>query len=101
MSDEEDRMEAAKKRYFDAAHAVQSGVMYKMQLEKSFVSRKHLRTGIDCQKADMEGLVTLLISKGILTELEYMEALATSMEREQQRWEQEISKLMKTAVTLG
>jgi hypothetical protein len=97
----EERMEAAKQRYLAAAHAVQSGVMAKMKHDKSFVSRKQMRTGIDCQKADMEGLVTLLISKGIISEVEYMEALAVSMERERQRWEQEISNLVGTPVTLG
>lgn len=105
MSEEDEtikaRIHAAHVRYMAAGHAVQSGVKAKIENDRKFATPKDLRTGIDTSKADMLGLVTLLISKGVFSELEYLEAIATSMEKERQRYELEVSQLLGMAVTLA
>ena len=88
-------------RYDAAAHAVQSGIAAIMGLDPKFASPKSLRTGLDCGKADMEGLVTLLIAKGVFTEAEYGTAMADAMEREKARWEADVSTRMGHKVSLG
>src|SRR6478609_5667341 len=62
--------------YLKQAHRVQTAIA--MNPNKTAMEPKHMRTGIDMSKADMAGLVTLLISKGILTREEYAEAITQS-----------------------
>lgn len=78
------RIDAAKKRWADAAHAMQSGVAYEMNLPErvSATEPKHLRVGVNAALADHGSLVRLLIAKGVFTEVEYLEAIATGMEAE-------------------
>lgn len=45
---------------------------------KKMLEPKHLRVGIDMSKADMKGLVELLIAKGVFTADEYMAAVTKS-----------------------
>lgn len=78
------RIDSARDRYLAAAHAMQSGVAY--DPDKSSQEPKHLRVGINSGKVEHEGLVTLLASKGIITEVEYYEAMAEAMEREWLRY---------------
>lgn len=78
MSVEEDLL-----RYTRAAHALQTAV----QLDHARTGAadgtpKHLRVGINLSKSDQAALVQLLISKGILTEAEYIKALADQAEAE-------------------
>lgn len=73
--------------YEGATHGVQTAIKFRMETEqveenKSFVGRKHMRTGIDMSKADMLGLATLLIDKGIITPEEYMEAMRLAANNE-------------------
>ena len=68
------------KTYEEHAHAVQSAIEFspnKRQLEP-----KHLRVGIDMQKADTLGLVRLLIEKGVFTCEEYAAAVTSSAAEE-------------------
>ena len=90
-----------KDRYDAAAHAVQTGIATLMGLDPKLASPKNLRTGLDCGKADMEGLVTLLIAKGVFTEAEYGAAMADAMEREKARWEADMSTKLGRKVSLG
>jgi hypothetical protein len=88
MSIEED-----KKRYDAAAHAMQTGVAYEMSVYGDGIaatSPKHLRVGVNSALADIEGLVTLLMSKGLFTREEYYTAIADAMEREKQRYQQRV-----------
>lgn len=77
--------------YEAAMHGVQSAIKYKMEnnLTKS-VDLKHLRVGIDGSKADMLGLVELLISKGVFTSEEYLEYLRRSANNELHMHEEEV-----------
>ena len=90
-----------KDRYDAAAHAVQTGIATLLGLDPKLASPKNLRTGLDCGKADMEGLVTLLIAKGVFTEAEYGAAMADAMEREKARWEADMSTKLGRKVSLG
>ena len=84
MSDADDkaRVTAATRRYLAAGHAIQSGVAAQHAQGSPDGSSKHLRVGLNLRAVDQAGLVRLLISKGIITEVEYHEALADSAERE-------------------
>ena len=77
-------------RYYAACHAVQSGVAMMMNYAPSDTTPKHLRVGINMTKVDQAGLVRLLISKGLFTELEYLTAIADEAERERDRYVAEI-----------
>lgn len=78
-----------KARYKRAAHGMQTGVAWEMlnQPLSAATSPKHLRVGINSAMADQEGLVRLLIAKGIITEEEYTTAMADAMERERGRYQ--------------
>jgi len=77
-------------RYDDACHAMQSGVAYTMAMKMNDeTTPKHLRVGVNSAMVEHGALIDLLIKKGLMTELEYWEALATAMETEVRRYEQE------------
>lgn len=78
-----------KERYERAAHRVQTSVAF--MGERPADLYKDLRTGVDMSKADMGGLVTLLIEKGVFTLAEYIAAIAASAEREAEAKENELS----------
>lgn len=106
MTDEE-RIEAANKRYGAAMHAVQAGVAMRMELDandgiaaRSFTSPKHLRVGVESAMVTDKGLAQLLIAKGIINEVEYHEAMAKAAEEERADWEAELSKALGAMVTL-
>lgn len=80
MTDEE--------RYLAAAHGMQTGVAYVMEKDPSETTPKHLRVGINCAMSDQGGLAALLIEKGIITLEEYKKAIADSMERERDNYQQ-------------
>ena len=85
MTIEDDR-----RRYLEAAHAVQSGITMMSHTNPRLFEAKHARVGIDTAKVEQAGLVTLLISKGLFTEAEYVAAIADAMEEEQRRSELEL-----------
>jgi hypothetical protein len=94
------RIEAADRRYYDAAHGVQAGIGMWMDLDPVLFTPKHLRVGIDAQKADLWGLAKLLMDKNVITRVEYHEAMAASMEEERGRWEKEIGERLGSKITL-
>jgi hypothetical protein len=82
------------KRYTDAAHGMQTGVKVEMARDGHLddtrlgaVSPKHLRVGVNTAKVDQAALAGLLMAKGLITEEEYLTALAEGMEREHRRYE--------------
>ena len=90
-----------KERYAAAAHAMQSGVAMEMDYRSQPTELKHLRVGVNAAMVDHCGLVKLLIAKGVITEAEYLEAIADAMEAEKARYELRISELLGRKVTLG
>lgn len=83
--------EEINKRYTELAHALQSGVAMMMNINPKDTEPKHLRTGVNMALVDSASLATLLISKGIITEEEYGDALIAGLEREVESYETMIS----------
>ena len=77
----------ARTRYLAAAHAMQSGVAAKMQIDPGETTPKHLRVGVNSAMSEHSGLATLLMAKGVITEQEYTVAMADAMEREKALYE--------------
>jgi hypothetical protein len=91
----------AMQRYQAAAHAMQSGVAAKMGCDPSETTPKHLRTGVNSAMVEHSALAELLMAKGVFTEDEYQEALATGMEREVRLYEDWLSQHTGVNITLG
>lgn len=80
-----------KERYTNAVHAMQSGVATLMNFDANETSPKHLRVGVNSALCDSSALAKLLISKGLITEEEYLKAEADMMEEEVKRYEQSLA----------
>jgi hypothetical protein len=81
-------IEQARQRYHAAAHGMQSGVAAKMNVDPAETTPKHLRVGVNSAMVDTSAMATLLIAKGVITEQEYVAAVADAMEREKALYEQ-------------
>ena len=75
--------------YDEAAHGMQSAVLWEMQLEevpltnhKAAASPKHLRVGVNSAMVEHSALAHLLMTKGIITEAEFLEELRLAMNHE-------------------
>lgn len=91
-------------RYTAAAHAMQSGVAMDMETDthsQGATTPKHMRVGVNSALVDSAALAELLISKGVITEAEYLEAMATGMEREAKRYEEILSRRFGKPITLA
>lgn len=75
--------------YAEAAHGLQSAIEF--DPEYTGTQPKHLRVGIDMQKADTMGLVTLLIAKGVFTLEEYVEHMRLAANTELANREEELT----------
>lgn len=84
-----EKLENLLKRYKAAGHRVQTALA-SMPDDKR-LTPKHIRTGLDLSKSDMAGFARLLISKDIITEAEYIEAITEAAEEEAHSYEIEIS----------
>lgn len=94
-------IEDAYQRYVAAAHAMQSGVAAKMERDPSETTPKHLRTGVNSSMVENSALVKLLVSKGVLTDEEWAEALAEGMEDEVRLYEKWLTEKIGTNISLG
>lgn len=74
-------------RYFAAAHAMQTGVALKMNFEPEDTGPKQLRVGVNTAMVEHSALAYLLMSKGIISRVEYFEALAQAMESERDKYQ--------------
>jgi len=78
-------LDALTKRYFTAAHGVQSAIAFEMQNfgdHAAGADHKHLRVGLSMTLVDNAALGQLLVRKGLITDREYYEAIAVGAERE-------------------
>lgn len=82
MPSELDRLKDLGLTYKEAAHGVQSHIAYGIQIGEHATEPKHLRLGIDMEKADTLGLVCLLMDKGVITPEEYHEYLRRAANHE-------------------
>lgn len=99
MTDQE-RISELAAEYQQLAHAMQSGVAAEMHFTKQ-TEPKHLRVGVNSALVDASSLARLLISKGLITELEYVEAIRDGMAEEVKRYEQRLSEHYGRTVRLG
>jgi hypothetical protein len=81
---------ALNERYVVAAHAMQTGVALEQVHNPGPTLPKHLRVGINSALVNQAALARLLIDIGIITEEEYLKALAEEMERERDRYEEHL-----------
>lgn len=89
-------------RYMDAAHAMQSGVGFKIQKDGGpDCTPKHLRVGINSAHVSVDALTQLLLQHGIFTIEELEQQLAEAMEREAERYETELKATYGTGIKLG
>lgn len=84
-------LEDDNRRYHEAAHAMQTAVKIDQERGSQDGSPKHLRVGINSAMVNHDAIATLLIDKGIITEEEYVAALAAAMEREVARYRERIN----------
>ena len=81
------------------SHAIQSGVAAK-QAYSDECTPKHLRTGINVAMCETGALAHLLIVKGVFSELEWLSTVNAFLLNEVKMYEQELSALTKTKITL-
>jgi hypothetical protein len=93
-------VENLKARYRAALHAVQTGVRTLIEMGDTLATPKHLRVGIDSAHVSDGALVRLLISKGVITEREHLEALVVQAEEERGSYEDRLSKKTGKKITL-
>lgn len=90
--------------YTHHARRMQAGVEYTMQDSKE-CQPKHLRVGVNTALADQGSLARLLIKKGVITEMEYLESIADGMKQEadayENRVQQKFSPNWETDIRLG
>lgn len=97
-----ERLQRKMNEYLGLMHAVQSGVAMEHQMDPSDGSPKHLRVGINSALVSNSALVELLVSKGVFTDEEYLDALIKKTREEKENYEQRLTALTggKTKVTL-
>jgi putative aminopeptidase FrvX len=95
--------EQDKQRYFEAMHAMQSGVALKMNWDEVEASPKHLRVGMNSALVSNGALVKLLIDKGLISEDEFYKELADFAERDVASYQAEVNAHYGTddTITLG
>lgn len=88
-------------RYVQAAHAMQTGVAFKMQYDPAETTPKHLRVGVNSAHVSIAALTQLLIDKGVFTMDEYAAANAKAMEDEVEKYRAWLSKRTGASIELG
>ena len=86
--------------YGAALHAMQTGVGFEMEQRSRPTEPKHLRVGVNTALCDQAGLIRLLVSKGIITEEEYLDAITAEMNAEVERYEKRLSEKTGSNITL-
>lgn len=93
-------IEEAEARYRAAMNALQAGISTKNELVPRDTEPRVLRTGINSAMMQASALAHLLMEKGVITKLEWFSALADMAEYEVKIYEDEISQILGTKVTL-
>lgn len=95
------RLDELAKELASLQHAVQSGVAMKIKYDGLSIRPKQLRVGVNSALVFNAALVRLLVDKGVFTQEEYAEAAVQEMAEEVTRYENELTKLTGTKITLG
>lgn len=99
--DEAEAIRAQDDRYMRALHAMQSGIKQAMEIGATSTEPKHLRVGVSSALIDSAAIASLLIKKGIITELEYRTELADLVEDEVKTYEDRLSQHFGNKITLA
>ena len=94
------KLEELRAEYERLAHAMQSGVNFKMGIDPKETTPKHLRVGVNAAMSDQCGLARLLLAKGVFTEEEYFQAMVDAMREEMQRYQAWLEARLGKSVTL-
>lgn len=95
-------IEEKRERYKELLHAMQTGVAYVQAKDPIDGSPKHLRVGINAAMIEHAALANLLIRKGIITDEEYVDGIIAELEREVERYTQQVRDLYGSdSITLG
>lgn len=94
-----DRVAALRAEWESLAHAMQAGVAFEQARGSEDGTPKHLRVGINAALSDHGALVALLIRKGVITELEYLDAIVEQMRDEVRAYERRASAKMNASIT--
>lgn len=97
---DEELIAALDAEYRGLLHAMQSGVAMCMEFDGAHTP-KHLRVGINSAMVSHQGLVALLVDKGLITLVECYTALRDAIAAEVKMYERELSEKLGTKVTLG
>ena len=62
---------------------------------------KHLRVGVNAALCDGSALAKLLIAKGVISEAEYLKAIADEAEREASEYQDRVRTLLGPTATIG
>ncbi len=99
MTDEQ-RVASAIERYQRHMHGMQAGVAIDVADGEKNIEPKHLRVGVNSAMVESSALAQLLISKGVITQVEYLEALANGAEAEHRSYEKTISERKNARISL-
>lgn len=88
---EQTQFNAEVQRYNSLIHAMQTGVKFSHEHGSTDGSPKHLRVGVNSAMCEAGAILHLLIEKGILTKLEYVQALNAKLEQEVNNYRQIVS----------
>lgn len=94
-------LDALRQEYLGLLHAMQTGVAMMLQQDPTSGSPKHLRVGVNSAKAEQGGLVRLLVSKGVISELEYYRAMVEAARAEVAAYERDLLRRHGIVVKLG
>lgn len=92
-------LDELREKYVALCHAMQSGVAFKMEHEPAETQPKHLRVGVNSAMVDTGTIVKLLLDKGLITEIEFYEALVHTMEREVESYTKYAQEKLGTKIT--
>ena len=93
--------EEQKRAYLALAHAIQTGVAHSLGHGSNEASPKHLRTGLNMVMVDVGALIALLVEAGVFTAAEFAEKQQELLEAEKAKYEEQLSEMLGSRVTLG
>jgi hypothetical protein len=100
MSDDAAKVTALQQEYTGLLHAMQTGVLIQINAGSGETTPKHLRVGVNSALIQNSSLATLLMRKGVITELEYWETQVELWRNEVRDYEATISQALGRPVKL-
>ena len=96
-----DELTKLQMKYARLMHAMQTGIAVLMNYNPKETEPKHLRVGVNSALLDSSAVVKLLVSKGIITELEYFRELVALVQADLDSYQEQIQKITGTKIVLA